>query len=299
MTPYEAAEKLKDSDRVRVTFGREVSFRDADNLWRGTEAVGSVMAIAQMRFIGLEDTRNWMGLMSHLQVPLEDVVDIEVLETLEEREKRLHQKAQGDLVFERAPQSAAELREQLETIASMIPGSERKRSRELLAQFHSKADIVNLAKTKRTYILKKEELGRAEDFNPWQWPDDRVYRNETVLAIPADFELDRADRICRTTRFDQTVRILGQSEADTRTLAIQLRKDGWKVRREHPNGFCLIVGLGLAKKLEVRLLLSSNGYWNIQPRNWGGKSYMKSFNSSASKQKCRALLDSANRKHLT
>lgn len=281
-------EALRHGDRVTVRFTRDVTLAESDVSWRGREATGVVTAIVHLRFIGLEAVRGPFGMPPMLEVKPDLVENVAVLETQEKRSANAKARARGAPVFHTKPAAAAELRSQLTDLAEMIAARDHdQRRRELMVQFNEIADMVELAETKRNYLLTKARLG-VGDFNPAYWTDERVYRIRTVAAIPADFELDRAKRTDRKLRLEQAVRQFGERERDVRRLRSFLNRNGWPARRLHPNGFDLIVTIATDPKLEVEARVSPNGFWTVSPRD-GSKRYLKRVQTAWARDRIRTL----------
>lgn len=138
------------------------------------------------------------------------------------------------------------------------------------------ADVVALAKTKRSYILTRAIVGA--DFHPWLTRDDRVFRNGTVRPLPADFEFNRKRRDDRPARLEQSVRIFGEAERETRVLAGALRRLGYDVRRPHPNAQELYIRLSAGRMTaDVVAAPSQNGLWTCAPRPADNKTKAKAI----------------------
>lgn len=133
----------------------------------------------------------------------------------------------------------------------------------MLLQFHDIADLVELAQRKRTYILKSSLL--RQDFHPWEWPDDRVDRKDTVRPIPADFWLDRRTRQDRNRRLQEAVALFGEAEREVRVLARSLRAEGYDVRRPHPNAQSILVRVrpGGRTAVDYPVAPTPNGLWQV------------------------------------
>lgn len=256
--PEDTLASLNDGDRVEVVFDPPLK---EDGVGLISRARGPVRRIVGRTYLIDELHRTSWSMSPCLELDGASLRKIQVLATAAEVAADRARKARGNLVFASAPASPQEVEERLIELAGMIEASEDpRRRRELRLQFHDTADHVKLAKRKRNYLLCRARLG--QDFNPWTWPDDRVYRNETVRPLPSDFLLDPEARRDRGRRLEEAVRIFGEAEREARRLASLLALLGYDVRRPHPNAQELLVrfrrGRGAA---DLAVRPSANGLW--------------------------------------
>ena len=249
-------------DRVRVIFA--APWREEGRTF--TEVTGRTTIIVGRLYVSAEGTQGNLGMPVLVTIEPEAVESIEILQTSEALQEEAHRRARGELVFRRPGETAREIVGQLETLAEMIVSTDHMnpRRRQLQHQFNDIADIVELAETKRTYLLTKAKLGWS-DFNPWETKTDDVYRIKTVRPLPADFEPSRDERRNRQRRLDEAVRIFGEAERETRCLMSWLRFEGFDVRRGHPNGFEVKVKVDVGERagFDIVLSCSKNGLWEM------------------------------------
>lgn len=249
-------------DRVFVKFSEPR--REDGRTW--TEFTGETTVIVGLLYVSADGTEDGLGMRKLITVRPEWVEEIRVLETSAERKAAAARRARGEIVFPVVGETGIEVQEQLETLAEMVAGLDHMnpRRRQLMHQFDDIADAVELAETKRTYILRRAALGWGH-FNPALVRTDDIYRIKTVRPIPADFEPRREDRVNRERRLDEAIRIFGEAERETRSLLSWLRGEGYAARRAHPNGFEVKVQLafGPREKFDVGIRCSENGLWEV------------------------------------
>lgn len=255
---------LGDGDRISVVFKTPV--RDPD-LGEVSEAEGDLRRIVGLTYLIANSLRKPMRMAPCLDLDADNILSLHRLQTASEIKCARKVAARGDVVFTKNPLTARDIEEQLSTLAEMTlqQGDDRtgkRRKEQLKHQFNDIADLVEMAKTKRNYIFARARLD--VDFNPWTWPDDRVYRNETVRPLPSDFEIDPLRRKDRPRRLDEAVRIFGEAEREVRRIASHLRARGFDVRRPHPNAQELRVRMTSGKaRADFTVSCSKNGLWEI------------------------------------
>jgi hypothetical protein len=265
-------DEFQDGDRIEIQF--DPPLRDPD-LGKLSKVSGTLQAIVSRHYLHADDHRNGWGMAPCLDLNGSHIVSVRLIEDVLAAKERKRAAARGELVFPSLPACATELQDQLNDLALLIANepdrSFRGRQRQLEAQFDDIADLVALAKLKRNYILLRAVLG--EDFHPYYTRDDRVYRNETVRPLPADFEFDRARRIDRQIRLGQSIRIFGEAERETRNIASALRGLGYDVRRPHPNAQELLVRFSEGRaQADVMVFPTPNGFWQCKVRPAENKS---------------------------
>lgn len=251
-------------DRVHVTFKEPIRHEGRD--W--IEVTGVTTIIVGLLYVAVEGVSRPLGMPSLMEVFPDEVASIEVLETSVSIQERAKARVRGDLVYAGPGATGAEIRRQLETLAGMIVELDmmNPRHRQLMHQFADIADHVELAETKRTYLLTKAKLAAKlgwRDFNPWATKTDDVYRIKTVRPIASDFEPDRARRRDRRRRLEEAIMTFGEGERETRALLSHLRAAGYDARRTHPNGFEVAVRfrLGERRSFDAIVRCSDNGLW--------------------------------------
>ena len=259
---------IQDGDRVEACFDPPIKDKDFGEI---TKASGLIRTMVGKVYLMADSHRKSWQMSAIVELEEGNTQSLQLIETASDLEARRKVESRGDLVFQSAPSTPEEVEQQLITLAQMMMSQDDKVSRrgryaQLRAQFDDIAELVSLAGRKRNYLLCKVRLG--QDFNPWTWPDDRVYRNETVRPLPVDFDLDSSNRKDRQVRLDQSIRIFGEAEREVRTLASRLRKIGYNVRRPHPNAQQLLISFPqIEGKAELKVLSTDNGLWyaDIQP----------------------------------
>ena len=228
-------------------------------------AEGTIGLFGRIAFLFCETVRDRWGQCEAIG-PLSDRDAVEVLRPADEARRAKALVRRGELVFAAKPRTTADVERQLTDLADRIadePGDDwTGRRAELLLQFGDVADVVALAKRKRTYLIKRAELGC--DFNPVTWPDDRVMRKDTVRLLPADLELDLAARKDRARRLREAVRIFGETEREVRLIQSALRRQGFDALRPHPNAQCLAVRFRPSRRGVAVYTVepSPNGLWH-------------------------------------
>lgn len=254
---------LIDGDRARVVFHPP---RIEDSTEIGS-AEGPVLAVAGMRYIQDETHRRAWSMPTILDLAGDDVESIVVLETADEISERRARAARGELVFPDQPGNAMEIEDALDHLAALIAREPDKRiirgrQRQLRAQFDDIADQIEMASSKRKYVLTRALTGG--DFHPWETRDPLVYRIGTVRPLPADFEIDPSLRRDRARRLEESVRIFGEAEREVRCLLSALRADGFDVRRPHPNAQEIRSRYRQGRTaVDIGLAPSSNGLWQV------------------------------------
>jgi len=264
MTDQLTLDALTDGDRISVAFSPPLQDPDLGSI---ETAEGELRCMIGKHFLIAHSLRRSWGIPPCIDLPQRQVSRISLLQTASEVKATRAAKARGEIVFPDRPNTAQDLERQLTTLAEMIEIEERgqgRRSHELILQMNDIAEIVGLAKRKRTYLRARARLGC--DFHPWTWPDDRVYRIETVRPLPADFELQPSRRKDRSIRLEQAVRIFGEAEREVRRIASALRRAGYDARRPHPNAQELRVraAFGTART-DFTIIAGSNGLWRAEP----------------------------------
>lgn len=252
---------VSDGDRIEVRFDPPIH---EDGIGEIAQARGPVRRIVGRTYLMDEMHRKAWAMSPCLELDTPSLCEVTLLATADEIRSERARKARGEIVFPHEPSTAQELEEQLSDLAEMILScADRRRAAGLRLQFDDKADLVELAQRKRNYLLCRARLG--EDFNPWTWPDDRVYRNETVRPLPSDFQLDRKLRGDRARRLEEAVRIFGEAEREVRKIASSLTAMGYEVRRPHPNAQELRLRFR-SKRVAVDLAVkcSANGHWRAE-----------------------------------
>ena len=267
-----ALNELSNGDIVRVLFEPAYVEEDYGDIWSTS---GEVMTIVGQIYVASSEHKSSMGMPKTLRIDDHPRVKVVLLEAKDAKLQRLAARARGEVIFPSRPESSAELLGQLSTLAEMIAVAPTKglhsRRDELRRQFDDVADIVELAQRKRTYILTRAVVGG--DFHPWITRDDRIFRIETERPLPADFEFDRKIRKDRIRRLDQSIRIFGEAERETRKLASLLRSAGYDVRRPHPNAQELLVRItwGSRVSADMELRPSENGLWSVHAKEPSNK----------------------------
>lgn len=231
-----------------------------------TEAEGEMQRFGRLPYITCVRLPN-KRLPEAFELWGDNVKDVQVVRTHQEIEGAYQARKKGVLVFSWTPETPDELLEQLEVLASMYHlekdcGRSGRKS-QLLAQFEAVCDIVHLARSKRYYLLMKAMVGG--DFHPYETRDDRIIRIKAVRPLPSDFLLDASQRKDRQRRRDESIRIFGEAERETRDLLTQLRQAGFTVRRPHPNAQSVYVTLHKPKKgrsVEYEFKPGHNGHWS-------------------------------------
>ena len=161
-------EKLEHGCEVKVVLKGDHRDRDEGLVWR--EATGMVQAVASMRYILDSARRGSFGMPLCLQIPLDMIETVELVRTEAQRKEDFRAAARGEPYFAWRPESALDYEEQLSVLAGEISRLDffDKRRKQLLVQFGELADEIGLSETKRTYVLKREQLG-VGDFNPGEW----------------------------------------------------------------------------------------------------------------------------------
>lgn len=259
-----ALEALNDGDHISVSFSPALEEPELGSI---TQAEGELRRIVGKHFLIAHTLRRTWGMPPCIDLDPKHIDRLTLLKTSTEVREDRARRARGELVFNQTPGTAVEVEEQLTEISELIEATKPNdphRAEELIRQMDDIADLVGLAKRKRTYLRSRARLGC--DFHPWLWPDDRVFRNETVRPLPADFELDPARRKDRATRLEQAVRIFGEAERETRRIASALRAAGYDVRRPHPNAQELRVRVAAGSaKTDFSISCSANGLWEVSP----------------------------------
>jgi len=174
---------VSDGDRIEVRFDPPIH---EEGIGAIAQARGPVRRIVGRTYLMDETHRKAWSVSPCLELDTPSLRAVILLASADEIRSERARKARGEIIFPTEPSTARELEEQLSDLAEMIDGCpDRRRAAGLKLQFDDKADLVELAQRKRNYLLCRARLG--EDFNPWTWPDDRVYRNETVRPLPSDF----------------------------------------------------------------------------------------------------------------
>lgn len=261
-----ALDSFKDGDRIEVSFDPPLKDPEFGHI---TSACGILQTLVSRYYLHSDDHRSGWGMAACFDLNGSNLQAATLVEHAFEINEQRRTKARGEIVFKTLPVDAQDVEEQLNALAEMIFVEKDTgfwgRKRQLMIQFDDIADLVSLAKTKRNYVLLRAIIGG--NFHPYETRDDRVYRNTTVRPLPADFEPDRADRINRSARFDQAIRIFGEAERETRQIASAMRSLGYDVRRPHPNAQELIIRFKADRAYaDVALAPSSNGLWESKER---------------------------------
>jgi len=154
-------EALKDGDRIFIRFFRPVADPDFGAI---KETEGSVRRVAHRLFLMSETHRASWGIPACLDLDSARIECVRRLEHAAEVAARRAREALGELVFEDMPETAREFEERLAQLADMIAQESDwriigGRGRQLQAQFDAIADLIALARTKRSYILTRARVG--------------------------------------------------------------------------------------------------------------------------------------------
>lgn len=255
---------LAHGDQARIRF--DPPYRD-EAIGPVDAAVGEIMTVVGQVYLASSEHKSSLGLPHLIRLDDHPSIVAELLESHDQKTARLKALARGEIVFPKAPTTAWEIEDHLDDLAGRIatvPGEGlHSRRDELRLQFDDIADLVCLAKRKRTYLLTRSVIG--QDFHPWTTRDPRVFRIETERPLPSDFELDRTRRGDRTRRLEEAVRIFGEAEREVRQLASRLRAEGYDVRRPHPNAQELLIRIRWSRTICADMVLASsqNGLWSV------------------------------------
>jgi len=252
---------VSDGDRIEVRFEPPILEEGVGEI---SHARGPVRRIVGRTYLMDELHRKSWSMSPCLELDTPSLREVTLLASADEIRSERAREARGEILFPDDPSTAQELEEQLSDLAEIIHGCpDRRRAASLKLQFDDKADLVELAQRKRNYLLCRARLG--EDFNPWTWPDDRVYRNETVRPLPSDFLLDRKLRGDRARRLEEAVRIFGEAEREVRKIASALTAMGYEVRRPHPNAQELRLRFRSNRvAVDLAVKCSANGLWQVE-----------------------------------
>lgn len=266
MSVMERLAGFRDGDEIRVRFEKPVT---RDEYGPFSEMIGSLQIIVGRFFLVCSSLRQRFGLPTIIDLQHEHPSDAERLRTKEDINAERAAVKRGALHFTWTPETAEEIEEQLDILALEVLRAEgrpddplgRSRASQLMLQFHDVADLVALAKRKRTYLLKRAEMGR--DFHPWCDPEPSIFRIETHRPLPCDLNPDPTMRKDRNRRLDEAVRIYGEAEREVRRLASFLRGQGCHVRRPHPDAQELLLRMDIAGKMvgDLTVKVSHNGQW--------------------------------------
>jgi hypothetical protein len=290
--PQLSLNDIADGDRISVSFDPALKDPHHGSISR---AEGVVRKIVGLCFLMVEEKRAKWSMAPTIEINEDRLASLTLIERAEDIRAARETAARGELVFREAPETAQELEAQLTDLAQMIAIEQDDRilggrKGQLIRQFNDIADLVDLAKTKRNYLLTRARVG--EDFHPYLTRNDKVFRNETVRPLPADFEFSRAKRIDRVQRLDQSVRIFGEAEREVRRLASALRQQGYDVRRPHPNAQELYIRITEGRaRADLQVKASSNGLWEASAVPPDNKTKAKALKRILSMGHLRTLAD--------